>query len=117
VLEAALESVELVEVAALSCAGCDVEAVELLISVELVDAAPVCADASLAEPTLFASVWLVTGVDWVASVDAAPAAPAPAATALLESELAGAAWSELAMLPVELPALAQLSEIMRTSET
>jgi hypothetical protein len=38
--------------------------------------------------------------------------------ALLESELAGAAWSELiAVLPDWLPEALQLSEIMRTSET
>jgi hypothetical protein len=56
-LEAALESVELVEVAAvLSCA-----------------AAAEAAVASLVEPTLFELVWLVTGVDWVASA-AAPVA-------------------------------------------
>jgi hypothetical protein len=56
-LEAALDSVELVEVAAvLSCA-----------------AGAEAAVASLFEPTLFGSVWLVTGVDWVASA-AAPVA-------------------------------------------
>ena len=119
------------EVAALlSCAGAAAgEAVELLLMSD--DGLAAVAEllwAALSlevEPTLLELVWLVTGVDCVASAAAVPAAPAPAAAELLTSELvveeAGAAWSLLiAVLPVELleePLALQVSAMERTSET